>query len=643
MEPQGIVVDVRCIRLDVRWLYPNQLLALRSQGFPPTDILGIDEISSGEVVRYDRSRQPRLSGTPATSYGPDTSLGQFVRFKDLAGAAIKYGPPPTQFSTNSMVSLGSYDSTNSAQYFHRIPRAATQGFDMNVQQVTSISTKVLVRWQDWSITEEESVNLYSYLNEDEHDVWPGERVSLISEEGPTGEGTAGSIRLRKVGVVQNVNALARTAQVRWYHNPQVEVDDERQWQSHGSTFGELGEETTEVPLFDIAAHAALTLNRGDMAIVLPAAASAPAVNPTRVSTWLRLPNILNASDSTAEIQGNIDQNSTLINAEPESVEESGVTWFGEMIDVCLDGTVTVRLGAADEVRDIPVAAERILAFSSEMADDDSDFYDSTDSDGYMSDEMSVTDTDGEAETDEEDDKESAAVVSVEYEGGQKFGSDEDEDMWSTDEEEDKPNHTASHTPAPSAQSNTRPIPSPTTTSTGDSHVPDSGVSFADCSNVPLSFSVLESSAPSDHHFYNRQRPLTAGLMRRIGKENKILRDSLPDGVFVRSWESRLDLLRILIVGPYRTPYEFAPFVVDLHYSASYPEAPPDVFFHSWTGNMGRINPNLYEDGKICLSLLGTWNSKNKNEAWSSDKSTILQLVVSLMGLVLVKEPYFSKC
>lgn len=49
----------------------------------------------------------------------------------------------------------------------------------------------------------------------------------------------------------------------------------------------------------------------------------------------------------------------------------------------------------------------------------------------------------------------------------------------------------------------------------------------------------------------------------------------------------------------------------------------------------------YENGKICLSLLGTWHSEEKGEAWSTS-STVLQLLVSLMGLVLVKDPFYSK-
>ena len=131
-------------------------------------------------------------------------------------------------------------------------------------------------------------------------------------------------------------------------------------------------------------------------------------------------------------------------------------------------------------------------------------------------------------------------------------------------------------------------------------------------------------------------------MRRISKEHDILASSLPDGVFARSWEQRIDLLRVLIIGPTNTPYEYAPFVVDMYLGSPFPVQAPDAHFHSWTSNAGPVNPNLYENGHICLSLLGTWNSESSDEEWSSSKSTVLQIIVSIQGLVLVREPYYSK-
>jgi ubiquitin-conjugating enzyme E2 O len=137
-------------------------------------------------------------------------------------------------------------------------------------------------------------------------------------------------------------------------------------------------------------------------------------------------------------------------------------------------------------------------------------------------------------------------------------------------------------------------------------------------------------------------------MKRIQKEHKILRspNSLPSGVYVRTWETRLDLLRVLFVGPADTPYVNAPFVIDFYLSPQFPTQPPEAYFHSWTsdsglGGVGRVNPNLYEDGKICLSLLGTWEG-NKGEGWNASRSTLLQVIVSILGLVLVREPYFNE-
>jgi ubiquitin-protein ligase len=41
-----------------------------------------------------------------------------------------------------------------------------------------------------------------------------------------------------------------------------------------------------------------------------------------------------------------------------------------------------------------------------------------------------------------------------------------------------------------------------------------------------------------------------------------------------------------------------------------------------TGNgTVRFNPNLYANGKVCLSLLGTWKGNTESENWNPDVST----------------------
>jgi hypothetical protein len=51
-----------------------------------------------------------------------------------------------------------------------------------------------------------------------------------------------------------------------------------------------------------------------------------------------------------------------------------------------------------------------------------------------------------------------------------------------------------------------------------------------------------------------------------------------------------------------------------------------------------FSPNLYNDGKVCLSLLGTWSGPG----WVAGTSTFLQVAVSIQALILVPQPYFNE-
>merc|ERR1719154_130124 len=55
----------------------------------------------------------------------------------------------------------------------------------------------------------------------------------------------------------------------------------------------------------------------------------------------------------------------------------------------------------------------------------------------------------------------------------------------------------------------------------------------------------------------------------------------------------------------------------------------------------RFNPNLYQDGKVCLSLLGTWDGA-QGEHWNQHTSTILQVLISIQSLILCPEPYYNE-
>jgi len=93
----------------------------------------------------------------------------------------------------------------------------------------------------------------------------------------------------------------------------------------------------------------------------------------------------------------------------------------------------------------------------------------------------------------------------------------------------------------------------------------------------------------------------------------------------------------IISGPEGTPYANGCFLFDLHLQ-NYPNQAPKVRFLTTGGGRVRFNPNLYQCGKVCLSLLGTW----QGPGWQPGKSTVLQVLVSIQGLILVPDPYFNE-
>ncbi|XP_067005905.2 (E3-independent) E2 ubiquitin-conjugating enzyme UBE2O [Anabrus simplex] len=153
------------------------------------------------------------------------------------------------------------------------------------------------------------------------------------------------------------------------------------------------------------------------------------------------------------------------------------------------------------------------------------------------------------------------------------------------------------------------------------------------------FSIMD-SAPSSHKFKLTMFQPTdpQHFYRTVRKELKLLRTSLPEGIWVKGFEDRMDLYSVMIRGPEKTPYEDGLFFFDFQLSAEYPKAPPLCHYISYCSD--RLNPNLYEDGKVCVSLLGTWSGKG-TEVWTLN-SNLLQVIISIQGLILVSEPYFNE-
>ncbi|CAL4951319.1 unnamed protein product [Urochloa decumbens] len=166
-----------------------------------------------------------------------------------------------------------------------------------------------------------------------------------------------------------------------------------------------------------------------------------------------------------------------------------------------------------------------------------------------------------------------------------------------------------------------------------------GVANGDGSFHFAQFDMVQS--PSDHHYLEDASQGIGGgkkWTKRVQKEWKILENCLPETIYVLTFEDRMDLLRAAMVGAAGTPYQDGLFFFDMQLPPCYPAVPPQVCYRSFGL---RVNPNLDKSGTVCLSLLDTFAGEGP-ELWSPAYSTILQVLVSIQGLVLTEQPYYNE-
>lgn len=143
--------------------------------------------------------------------------------------------------------------------------------------------------------------------------------------------------------------------------------------------------------------------------------------------------------------------------------------------------------------------------------------------------------------------------------------------------------------------------------------------------------------------YKTEKGMNSIVANHLAKEFGILMKSLPityqSSIFVRADENCIKCLRVLITGTSDTPYDSGVFIFDLFAGDDYPDGPPQMVFLNTGGK--RFNPNLYNNGKVCLSLLGTWRGQAA-ESWNKNTSTLQQLLVSVQSQILTDQPYFNE-
>ena len=160
----------------------------------------------------------------------------------------------------------------------------------------------------------------------------------------------------------------------------------------------------------------------------------------------------------------------------------------------------------------------------------------------------------------------------------------------------------------------------------------------------LQFGIYET--PRHHRFNNEKitKPDQKALMR-ILSEISSFKSGLPlnweSTIWIRIPKDSFNLISFIISGPKDTPYENGLFEFHAYFPHNYPTEAPKVLLHTTGNDTVRFNPNLYNTGKVCLSLLGTWSGQ-EGETWNPKNSSFLQVMVSIQSLILVEQPYFNE-
>ena len=130
----------------------------------------------------------------------------------------------------------------------------------------------------------------------------------------------------------------------------------------------------------------------------------------------------------------------------------------------------------------------------------------------------------------------------------------------------------------------------------------------------MNMKTMDGGKAYNHHYAKQIADDIAGKIsksrdKRVNRELKSLKRDLPlhfgSTIALRFDQSRPFIMKILITGPANTPYDSGCFVFDIYFPPNYPKVPPKVNLDTTGAGTVRFNPNLYNCGKVCLSLLGT--------------------------------------
>jgi ubiquitin-conjugating enzyme E2 Z len=123
--------------------------------------------------------------------------------------------------------------------------------------------------------------------------------------------------------------------------------------------------------------------------------------------------------------------------------------------------------------------------------------------------------------------------------------------------------------------------------------------------------------------------ISGDTVKRLLKDvRQVLKHPLTDnGIYYIHDDTDMTKGYAMIIGPTNTPYFGGYYFFAFDFPFDYPFTPPNVTYMTNDG-VTRFNPNLYINGKVCVSILNTW----AGEKWSSCQ-TINSVLLTLCSLL----------
>lgn len=153
---------------------------------------------------------------------------------------------------------------------------------------------------------------------------------------------------------------------------------------------------------------------------------------------------------------------------------------------------------------------------------------------------------------------------------------------------------------------------------------------------------ITESTKSKNKKQKEKNPKKHNFMKRLLKDCiDIYKNPLEDnGIYYIHSETNIKKGYAMILGPEDTIYKYGAYLFEFEYPTDYPFSPPKLKYTTNNGST-RFNPNLYRNGKVCVSILNTW----RGEQWTSCqtiRSVLLSLITLLHNEPLLNEPGITK-